>query len=109
MNDHGGVLFWEYHPWGNTELKNSSTIVSPQTQSAEAVEPDELASHELSEPAVAVKSINSDMNSDISAENALDCQTLGIKKFGQKIKTKSSNYFLKITTKEKRRRKGMKP
>ena len=84
MNDHGGVLFWEYQPWGNTDLKNSGTIVSPQTQSAEAVEPDELALHELSEPAVAVKSINSDMNSDISAENALDCQSLGIKNFGQK-------------------------
>ena len=84
MNDHGGVLFWEHHPWGNTELKKSSTIVSLQTQSSEAVEPDELASHELSEPAVAVKSINSDMNSEITAENALDCQKLGIKKFGQK-------------------------
>ena len=53
------------------ELINSSTVVSPQVQNAETAEP-EMASAKLSEPAVALESINSDLNSDVSAENTLD-------------------------------------
>ena len=83
----------------NTELTNSSTVVSPQIQNAEAAEP-ELVSAELSEPVVAVDLINSEFNSDVSAENTLDSQNSGIKKFGQKIKNKVIELFSKENEKE---------
>ena len=88
------------------ELTNSSTVVSPQIQNAEATEP-EMASAERSENAVALESIYSDLNSDVSAENTLDSKIWESKSLDKKLKTKSSNYFLKKTTKGKR--KGMKP
>ena len=58
---------------------------------------------------MAMESINSDVNSDASAENTIDSQNLGKKSLENKLSTNLLNYFPKLTTNTEMKRKGMIP